>query len=187
MKKPLYKRAWFFLVVALAAVVLALIFWFGLKIAGVLIDSANWQKNIPFEEYKDDLNVLAEYVTENFQPSENDLDLKTDDESQTGYLLEAMEGVEYQLPTEVGEAIVRLRLANNPDLFPDDLGGVDYLNYHDDGILQFYVEAHTLCVILLKEILKNTSNNLIMKNWISKSWMTIGMLYMRDKHKDTDP
>ena len=147
MKKPLYKRAWFFLVVALAAVVLALIFWFGLKIAGVLIDSANWQKNIPFEEYKDDLNVLAEYVTENFQPSENDLDLKIDDESQTGYLLEAMEGVEYQLPTEVGEAIVRLRLANNPDLFPDDLGGVDYLNYHDDDILQFYVEAHpySLC------------------------------------------
>lgn len=145
MKKPLYKRAWFFLVVALAAVVLALIFWFGLKIAGVLIDSANWQKNIPFEEYKDDLNVLAEYVTENFQPNETILNLEIDNETEKGYLSEM--GTEYQLPTEVGEAIVRLRLANNPDLFPDDLGGVDYLNYHDDDILQFYVEAHpySLC------------------------------------------
>ena len=145
MKKPLYKRAWFFLVVALAAVVLALIFWFGLKIAGVLIDSANWQKNIQFEEYKDDLNVLAEYVTQNFQPNETILNLEIDNETEKGYLSEM--GTEYQLPTEVGEAIVRLRLANNPDLFPDDLGGVDYLNYHDDDILQFYVEAHpySLC------------------------------------------
>ena len=145
MKKPLYKRAWFILVMGLAAVVLALIFWFGLKIAGVLIDSANWQKNIQFEEYKDDLNVLAEYVTENFQPSENYLDLKIDNETEKGYLSEM--GTEYQLPTEVGEAIVRLRLANNPDLFPDDLGGVDYLNYHDDDILLFSVEAHpySLC------------------------------------------
>ena len=86
MKKPLYKRAWFILVMGLAAVVLALIFWLELKIAGVLIDSANWQKNIQFEEYKDDLNVLAEYVTENFQPSENYLDLKIDNETEKGYL-----------------------------------------------------------------------------------------------------
>ena len=145
MKKPLYKRAWFILVMTLMSIVISSIVVFGAIITCIWARSSNWQKDIHFEEYKDDLNVLAQYVTQNFQPNEMILNLEIDNETEKGYLSEM--GTEYQLPTEVGEAIVRLRLANNPDLFPHDLGGVDYLNYHDGGILQFYVEAHpySLC------------------------------------------